>query len=238
MNTDYWEDQRLGQTIIKTNIDAYRKLRNTIRWMLGTLAHDGGEASTHADMPELERLMLHRLWELDAAGRKGYDDFDFKRISRHAARFSWYRTVGVLFRHPQGCALLRCAVEPASQGFAAGDPEDLRLPGDLARADAALHHGGGLALSQSGRRLGASRTVPEVPGEWRDDALAAKWKKIRTVRRVVTGALEIERRKSASVRRWRPHPSSMSPIRRCARRSRISTWPRSASPRAISIRNR
>ncbi len=43
MNTDYWEDQRLGKTIIQTNIDAYRKIRNTIRWMLGTLAHDTGE---------------------------------------------------------------------------------------------------------------------------------------------------------------------------------------------------
>jgi isoleucyl-tRNA synthetase len=39
-DTDYWEDQRLGKTVIKTNIDSYRKLRNTIRWMLGTLAHD------------------------------------------------------------------------------------------------------------------------------------------------------------------------------------------------------
>jgi isoleucyl-tRNA synthetase len=65
MNTDYWEDQRLGKTVIKTNIDAYRKLRNTIRWMLGTLAHDKGESVAHADMPELERLMLHRLSELD-----------------------------------------------------------------------------------------------------------------------------------------------------------------------------
>ena len=43
MTTDYWEDQRLGKTIIQTNIDAYRKIRNTIRWMLGTLAHDKGE---------------------------------------------------------------------------------------------------------------------------------------------------------------------------------------------------
>jgi isoleucyl-tRNA synthetase len=40
--TDYWEDQRIGKTIIKTNVDAYRKLRNTMRWMLGTLAHDDG----------------------------------------------------------------------------------------------------------------------------------------------------------------------------------------------------
>jgi isoleucyl-tRNA synthetase len=68
------------------------------------------------------------------------------------------------------------------------------LPGDLARADAALHHGRGLALSQAGCRIRAPRTVSRGPGAWRDEALAAKWKKIRTVRRVVTGALEIERR--------------------------------------------
>ena len=34
---------------------------------------------------------------------------------------------------------------------------------------------------------------PPVPAEWRDDALAEKWRKVRTVRRVVTGALEIAR---------------------------------------------
>jgi isoleucyl-tRNA synthetase len=34
---------------------------------------------------------------------------------------------------------------------------------------------------------------PDVPPEWRDEALAEKWRKVRTVRRVVTGALEIER---------------------------------------------
>ncbi|MHA7884140.1 isoleucine--tRNA ligase, partial [Nitratireductor rhodophyticola] len=62
--TDYWEDQRLGKAIIQTNVDAYRKLRNTIRWMLGTLAHDTGETVPLAEMPELERLMLHRLAEL------------------------------------------------------------------------------------------------------------------------------------------------------------------------------
>ena len=43
VTTDYWEDQRLGKNVLQTNIDAYRKLRNTIRWMLGTLAHDEGD---------------------------------------------------------------------------------------------------------------------------------------------------------------------------------------------------
>lgn len=57
MTTDYWEDQRLGQNVLQTNIDASRKLRNTIRWMLGNLAHDEGENVPLAAMPELERLM-------------------------------------------------------------------------------------------------------------------------------------------------------------------------------------
>src|SRR5690606_16512450 len=38
------------------------------------------------------------------------------------------------------------------------------------------------------------RTFPAIPATWRDEALAAKWRKVRTLRRVVTGALEIERR--------------------------------------------
>ena len=58
----------IGRTILQTNIDAYRKLRNTLRWMLGTLGHDEGETVAHADMPELERLMLHRLHELEGEG--------------------------------------------------------------------------------------------------------------------------------------------------------------------------
>ncbi|TIP29073.1 MAG: isoleucine--tRNA ligase, partial [Mesorhizobium sp.] len=82
VTTDYWEDQRLGKNVLQTNIDAYRKLRNTIRWMLGTLAHDDGEDVPLDKMPELERLMLHRLSELDEAVRQGYDAFEFKRITR------------------------------------------------------------------------------------------------------------------------------------------------------------
>ena len=36
---DYWDDQRIGPEILKTTVDTYRKLRNTLRWMLGNLAH-------------------------------------------------------------------------------------------------------------------------------------------------------------------------------------------------------
>jgi len=194
MNTDYWEDQRLGKTVIKTNIDAYRKLRNTIRWMLGTLAHDAGEPIAPADMPELERLMLHRLSELDALVRTGYDNFDFKRISRALTDFANIELSAFYFdirKDALYCDAPSSLRRKASLQVIGKIFECLvtwlapMLPFTMEEAwlshnpDAESVH-----LEQ----------FPEVPAGWRDDALAAKWKKIRTVRRVVTGALEIERR--------------------------------------------
>ena len=80
-SADYWDDQRIGPEILKTTADTYRKLRNTIRWMLGNLAHFHEDERVKLEaMPELERLMLHRLSELDALVRKAYAEFDYKRI--------------------------------------------------------------------------------------------------------------------------------------------------------------
>ena len=79
--SDYADDLRIGPEILKTTADTYRKLRNTVRWMLGSLAHFHEEDRVKFDkMPELERLMLHRLHELDGLVRKAYADFDYKRI--------------------------------------------------------------------------------------------------------------------------------------------------------------
>ncbi|WP_428028537.1 class I tRNA ligase family protein, partial [Altererythrobacter sp.] len=80
-SSDFTEDLRIGPEIIKTKVDAYRKLRNTIRWMLGSLAHYRVEdAIAEPEMPELERLMLSELARLDALVRGSYDAFDFKRV--------------------------------------------------------------------------------------------------------------------------------------------------------------
>src|SRR6202040_3452942 len=79
--SDTADDLRIGPEILKTTVETYRKLRNTIRWMLGNLAHFRPEDRVaEKDMPELERLMLHRLAELDRLVRQAYADFDYKRI--------------------------------------------------------------------------------------------------------------------------------------------------------------
>ncbi|MFC0806568.1 isoleucine--tRNA ligase [Ensifer sp. P24N7] len=194
MTTDYWEDQRLGKTIIQTNIDAYRKLRNTIRWMLGTLAHDKGEAVALADMPELERLMLHRLAELDRLVREGYDAFDFKRIARALIDFSNVELSAFYFdirkdalycdalsslRRRAALQVIRTLFDCLVTWLAP------MLPFTAEEA----------WLSRNPQAVSVHlEQFPTVPAEWRNDALAEKWRKIREVRKVVTGALEIERK--------------------------------------------
>src|SRR5882672_3973488 len=79
--SDFTDDIRFGPEILKNFVDTYRKLRNTLRWMLGNLAHFRPEDRVAVEkMPELERLMLHRLAELDGQVRQAYAEFDYKRI--------------------------------------------------------------------------------------------------------------------------------------------------------------
>ncbi|GCA48728.1 isoleucine--tRNA ligase [Sinorhizobium sp. KGO-5] len=194
MTTDYWEDQRLGKTIIQTNIDAYRKLRNTIRWMLGTLAHDKGEAVALADMPELERLMLHRLAELDRLVREGYDAFDFKRIARALIDFSNVELSAFYFDIRKDA--LYCDAPSSLRRRAA--LQVIRTLFDCLvtwLAPMLPFTAEEAWLSRNPQAVSVHlEQFPTVPAVWRNDALAEKWRKIREVRKVVTGALEIERK--------------------------------------------
>jgi isoleucyl-tRNA synthetase len=193
--SDYADDLRIGPEILKTNVETYRKLRNTVRWMLGNLAHfHSADAVAPAAMPQLERLMLHRLAELDALVREAYEAFDYKRIFAALNAFmtvdlsAFYFDVrkDALYCDPvssltrKACLtvlehLFRCTVAWLAPMlcFTAEEAWLARHPS----ADGSVH----LEL------------FPAVPAAWRDDQLAEKWRKVRLVRRVVTGALEIER---------------------------------------------
>ena len=193
--SDYADDLRIGAEILKTNVETYRKLRNTIRWMLGSLAHFSDEDRVAIDkMPELERLMLHRLAELDEAVKDAYRAFDYKRIFAMLSAFmtsdlsAFYFDIrkDALYCDPVSSVkrkaaltvidhLFRCTVTWLAPMLCFTAEEAwLSRYGD----DAASVH---------------LQLFPDVPAAWRDDKLAEKWRKIRSVRRVVTGALELER---------------------------------------------
>ncbi|MGV7030105.1 isoleucine--tRNA ligase [Methylobacterium symbioticum] len=193
--SDYTDDLRIGPEIIKTFAETYRKLRNSLRWMLGSLAHRvAGDDVALSEMPELERLILHRLAELDAEIREAYAAFDTKRVVALLNGFmtgdlsSFYFDVrkDALYCDPASSVRRRAALQVIDEAFRRVTiwlGPVLAFTAEEAWLDRYPSEDGSVHL----------QTLPDTPAAWRDDALAERWQKIRRVRRVVTGALEIER---------------------------------------------
>ncbi|MHA3915263.1 isoleucine--tRNA ligase [Halovulum sp. GXIMD14793] len=194
--TDYTHDHRIGPEILKNVADSYRRLRNTMRFMLGNLnGFTDAERVAPADMPELERWVLHRLTELDQLVRDGYTKYDFQGVFSALFQFctvdlsAFYFDIrkDALYCDPADSLNRRAARSVLDILFhrlttwlapmLAFTMEDVwlhRFPGD----DSSVH----------------LQDIPDTPADWHDAALAGKWATIRKVRRVVTAALEIQRR--------------------------------------------
>ena len=197
VSCDYAVDQRIGPDIIKGQVDAYRRLRNTLRFLLGNLADfDERERLAVDQMPELERWVLHRLWQLDQLMRESCHDFDFHRI--HVALTNFCTNDLSSFYFDIRKDSLYCDALDAPRRRAARTVLDalfhyltvwLAPILSFTAEEAWLRRTGDDPANSVHRQL-----FPEAPASWRDDALAARWSKIRELRRVVTGALEVERR--------------------------------------------
>ena len=88
-STDYFDDVKIGKEVLATASDAYRKLRNTFRYLLGALdGYEDAEAVRVAEMPELERYILHRLAMLDAELREAVGGYEFNRYTRLLTDFA------------------------------------------------------------------------------------------------------------------------------------------------------
>jgi isoleucyl-tRNA synthetase len=196
VSSDYAEDLRIGQDIIKANVESYRKLRNTLRFMLGNLAHyQPSLAVGYSEMPELERYMLARLAELDVIVTAGYDAFDFKRVFHALFNFcvndlsAFYFDIrkDALYCDPYDSIARRSALTVLDILFGA-------LTAWLAPMLAFTMEEAWLNRFPGETDSVHLRQFPAIPSNWREEALAEKWRKVRAVRRVVTGALEIERK--------------------------------------------
>src|SRR5258705_2057692 len=187
--SDYADALRIGPEILKTTVETYRKLRNTIRWMLRSLAHfRDADRIAPSEMPEPERLMLHRLVELDGQVRRAYAEFDYKRIfaalnvfmTSDLSAFYFDIRKDALYCDPISSTTRKASLTVIEHLFRATvtwlapmlpfTAEEAWLAG-YPSTDGSLH------LEQ----------FPEIPASWRNDALVEKWRKVRTVRRVVTG---------------------------------------------------
>ena len=192
--TDYTADQRIGPEILKGVADSYRRLRNTMRFMLGSLAQfSEADRVDPKDMPELERWVLHRLAELDHKVRTGYASFDFQGVFSAIFNFAtvdlsaFYFDIRKDALYCDGDTLRRRSARTVLDilfhrlttwlapvlVFTMEEVWLERFPGD----DSSVH----------------LVDIPETPADWLDEPLAAKWGKVRQARRVVTAALEVQR---------------------------------------------
>ncbi len=195
-STDYFDDVKIGKEVLATASDAYRKLRNTFRYMLGALEDfDESERVAVSDMPELERYVLHRLGMIDTELRQAAEAYEFNRYTRLLTDFAnedlsafffdirkdslycdaptdikrrSYRTVlDVLFH-----ALVRYASPVLC--FTTEEVWQARFPSD----DSSVHY----------------LEWPSLPSLDADDVIGSKWRKIRDLRVAVTEAIEPLRR--------------------------------------------
>ncbi len=193
--SDYTQDLRIGKEILKGTADSYRRLRNTFRFLLGALhGWDEAERVEPAEMPALERWVLHRLAELDAEVRAGYAAYDFQGVFQKLFTFATSDLSAFFFDIRKD--VLYC-----------DRPDSLRRRACRTVLDALFHR---LTLWLAPILVFTAEDVwlarfpsegdsihlhdfPETPADWLDPALDAEWSRIRQARRAVTAALEVQR---------------------------------------------
>jgi isoleucyl-tRNA synthetase len=195
-STDYFEDVRIGKEVLATTTDAYRKLRNTFRYLLGALAgFDEAERVPAGEMPGLERWVLHRLAELDVELREATEGFEFNRYVRLISNFANDDLSAFFFDIRKDSLYCDAPSSPKRRAcrtvldtvfhalvrwmapilcFTTEEVWQTRYP----------DQGGSVHLLE----------WPEIDSGWRDEALGSKWALIRATRENVTESIEPLRR--------------------------------------------
>ncbi len=193
VTADYFQDIGIGPEILKQTGELYRRLRNTLRYLLGALAgFTPAEAVEPAEMPALERWVLHRLWSLDKERREAFEAYDFPTMTERLHHFAALDLSAFYFDIRKDS--LYCDA-PGDTRRRAVRTVMSHLFDCLVKWLAPV-----LCFTTEEAWKAAGHTVsvhlqqfPQVPDAWRDDRLAAEWERLRAIRGVVTGAVEIER---------------------------------------------
>jgi isoleucyl-tRNA synthetase len=192
--SDYTADLRIGPEILKGVSDSYRRLRNTMRFILGSLSElSDGEKVEPNNMPELEQWVLHRLSELDERVRKGYSEYDFQGVFQSVFTFatvelsSFYFDIRKDVLYCDGDTLERRSSRTVL------DHLFLRLTSWLAPVLVFTMEEVWLERYPSEDSSIHLTDMPSTPKTWINEELAAKWAIIRQARRAVTAALEVQR---------------------------------------------
>jgi len=199
VNSDYTEDLRIGNEILKHQEDIYRRFRNTLRYLLGALdGFSSEEALDSHHMPLLEQWVLHRLKHVETAHQAAIEAFDFSGFYNELHHFcavdlsAFYFDIrkDSLYCDGADSKRRRATRTVMNQVF-------LCLTHWLAPV---LSFTAEDAYQEYQTQTGVVNKTsihmsqfPKLPATWHQPALAARWDAIRDIRRVITSALELER---------------------------------------------
>ena len=192
---DYTSDLRIGPEILKNVADSYRRLRNTMRFMLGNLNdYEDDEKISFNEMPELERWILHKVASLDKSVRKGYKNYDFQNVFQQLFQFCTIDLSTIYFDIRKDA--LYCNSKEDLTRRACRTVLDIlfkRLTTWLAPMLVFTMEDVWLTRFKKENTSVHLEDIPKTPEDWLNLELDDKWNVIRSVRRVVTGAIEVER---------------------------------------------
>lgn len=195
VGSDYSDDLRIGTEILKHHADIYRRLRNTLRYLLGNLNDFHEEERVDvADMPELDQWALHQIWAMDKTIRTACDAYEFHELF---AKLHYFCAVDLsAFYLDIRKDSLYCDAAESIQRRSTRTVLDT-LFNSLTTWLAPFICFTAEEVWQARYGVDADsihlQDFVDVPSEWQNDALNDKWKVIRDMRSVVTGALEVER---------------------------------------------
>ena len=193
--SDYTSDLRIGPEILKGVADSYRRLRNTMRFMLGSLGQSQDPRFVEfSDLPELEKWVLHRLKKLDISVKRGFETYSFQNVFQQLFHFctvdlsSFYFDIrkDALYCDPIGSPTRDASIYTIDQVYK-------RLVKWLAPILPFTMEEVWLSRFQDEEKSIHLEDFPDTPTSWLDDDLESKWEVIRNVRGLVTAAIEIER---------------------------------------------
>jgi isoleucyl-tRNA synthetase len=193
--SDYRDDIRISENILKQLSDAYRRIRNTSRFMLGNLYDFDPEkdAVSYDSMPEIDRFALHRLQELIGRTLKAYDTYEFHIIYHALYNYcivdlsAFYLDIlkDRLYTSPSESAGRRSAQTVIH--ILLDTMTRLMAPILAFTAEEIWNYMPGSKEKEPSVHLAS---LPQVTDAWEDQELAKKWKRILDVRGDVTKALE------------------------------------------------
>jgi isoleucyl-tRNA synthetase len=196
--SDYRDDVRISENMLKQMSDAYRRIRNTCRFMLGNLSDFDPVRDDVApgDMYEIDRFALHNLQDLIRRCKAGYDDYEFHVIYHSLFNYctldlsAFYLDIlkDRLYTSPRGSLARRSAQSAMYRILDA--VVRIMAPVMIFTAEEIWKHMPGTSKKVESVHLA---DMPAMDDALCDDDLAENWEKLVAVRREVTKVLEVAR---------------------------------------------